>query len=218
MSYWIKEKNPDFGKIHMSWSNRSYSRMFIKILTWLLMAFVLAIISAIVVYSFVPPEKAHPLIRMLFFLVFIYGIVSAFVGCVYRGQKYSITEKELVNHQPLWKGGILAVWLRERLGVAQKYIEYLPLNKITKINKGDKHLQVVLEDEGELTVAVSPVLEVTRVVTDGTTTTRRIDGFGARLFQTDAKMDKDVLKQITEKLHALIPASREDTRYKRKHK
>lgn len=219
MSYWIKGQPIELGEALISWRCRSVSRMFIKILTWLLSAFVLAILLAIVLGPFDPHDNAHPYVRGFFLILLAYGIISAFVQNVYQGQKYLIAEKALISCQPLWKGGFLMAWLRERMGKTQKFVEYIPWDNVSKVSKTGKHLLVELKDGGgSLTVTVSPVLEFKRAAGGAKIVARRIDGLWARMFQTDKKLDKDALQQIIEKAQSASHALRESTGPKRKRK
>jgi hypothetical protein len=218
MSYWIKGNDTDLGKILVSWRHRSVSRMFIRILTWLLMAFVLSLLFAIVAAPFDPHDNVHPFVRSFFFLVLLYGIISAFLGNVYQGQQYSISERALISNQPIWKGGFLMVWLRVRLGIAHKYIEHLPWDKISNVSKADKHMQIEFSDDGNLSIAVSPVLEFVRVGESGKMVTRRIDGFWARLFEDNKKLNSNAMQHIMETARSLSQTQQQGSGSKKKRK
>lgn len=216
MSVWMKEKSPNVGAVHISWRTRSVSRMFIKILTWFLLAFVLALLAASVIAPFDPLGKAHSYIQLGFILFFLYGIVSSFVGYVYLGQQFAIAEKAVVSYQPLWKGGLLMAWLRKRWGKADQYVEFLPWKDIAKIVKSDKDLTLLLKDGMDFAIPVLPVLEFKRKAEGDKPFTREIAGFWARISKTDKVLNEYALQRIVERAHWFTGTLRTEKASKRR--
>ena len=216
MSVWLKEKSPDLGRVQISWRTRSITRMFIKILTWFLLAFVVALLAASVIAPFDPLGKAHSYIQLGFALLFLYGIVSSFFGYVYLGQEFAITEKAIISYQPLWKGGLLLVWLRKKFGKVNQYVEFLPWRNIAKILKSDKDLKLSLKDGTDFAIPVLPVLEFKRQADGEKPFTREIVGFLARLSKTDQELNEYALQRILERAQRFTGTLRSERAPKRR--
>ena len=221
MSYWLKTKNQDVGNILLSWRHRSVSRMFIRILTWLLTAFVFALLLAIILAPFDPNDTVQPYVRIFFFLILVYGIISSFWSNVYEGQEYAVSDKALLSKQSLWKGGFIMYLLRKKIMQSNKYTEHIPWEQISSTSKTDKHLQLNFKEGGNITVGVIPVLDLIRMKEDSQASgrvTRTIHGFWDRITKVDEKLDKDALKLIVEKTQSAITLLRQESGAKQKRK
>ncbi len=101
MKMWEKSKRKeDFGSILVSWRHRSTSRFFSKIFSWLLGAFVFALLTSIFFLAIGMSHLSQPAARIVFFVFFIPGIVSSYFRTIINGVEYWLTENAVVQLRP----------------------------------------------------------------------------------------------------------------------
>ena len=194
MKTWQKAKNEDLGRPLFIWRHRAISRFLTKIFTWLLGGFVSGILTAIFFAAIGLPEVAQLAARIVFFVVFILGLISAFFRNVYHGIEYRITDKAIVHIKP-WCGieSINRILGSEEKPFGQQ-VEFIGWEKAKEMKDQENSLVMVLkEKEDTVTIGVAPVASYCNVVENTAPVSF------PKLFVSDEKVNKAVLKQVVQK-------------------
>ncbi|MBN2410395.1 hypothetical protein JXQ31_01810 [candidate division KSB1 bacterium] len=194
MKTWQKVKDKDFGKSLFIWRHRAISRFFTKIFTWLLGGFVSGILTSIFFLAVGLPDVSLTAARIVFFAVFLIGVISAFFRNVYNGLEYRITENALVHVKPMC--GIESIG--RILGSAEKpfgqQFEYISWERAKEIKDENDTFMMILKDREEAAViGVAPVASYCNVGENAAPV------YFPKLFASDEKANKTVLKQIVQK-------------------
>ena len=140
------------------------------------------------------PDLSLLAARIVFFLVFIFGIISAFFRNVYYGIEYRITEKAIVHIKP-WCGieSIGRILGSEEKPLGQQ-VEYIGWEKAKELKDQDNSLVMVLKErEDTVTIGVTPVASYCNVVEN------KAPVSFPKLFTSDENVNKAVLKQVIQK-------------------
>ncbi len=194
MKTWQKVKNKDFGKPIFIWRYRAINRFFTKIFTWLLGGFVTGILTSIFFLAVGLPDVSLAAARIVFFVVFIFGLISAFFRNVYYGLEYRITETALVHVKPMC--GIESIG--RILGSVEKpfgqQFEYISWERTKELKDENNTFMMILKDNEEATIiGVAPVAGYCNVGEN------EAPVYFPKLFVSDEKVNKTVLKQIVQK-------------------
>jgi hypothetical protein len=197
MKVWKKAGKDQVGDTLFVWRHRAVNRFFAKVGSWLLGGFVFAILSSIIISIFPHPpqsiEDRTPWI--VFFIVFLAGVVNAFVRNIFNGLEFRIMKNGIANVKP--HQGFELPGFDKKDGIhpfGEKY-EYIPWNEIKEIKENENGIQVLLKNElDEIQLAVSPVVSYFDPSSDIV-----LAHNGAKLFSQDAKVDKDALKLALQK-------------------
>ena len=193
MKAWQKQKNEDLGRPLFIWRHRAISRFFTKIFTWLLGGFVSGIMTSIFFLAIGLPDLSLLAARVVFFVVFIFGVISAFFRNVYHGIEYRITDKAIVHVKP-WSGieSIGRFFGSEEKPFGQQ-AEFISWERTKEIKDQENSLVLVLKDKEDTVVAgVAPVASYLNVVEN------KAPVNFPKLFVSDEKVNKTVLKQVVQ--------------------
>lgn len=161
MKLWNKTLNGDFGEIILTWRYRDVGRFVGKIFSWLLGAFVFGILTSIFFAAIQKADMAQPLARLVFFVVFITGVVSNFFRAVVYGYQFKITEKAMVTPHPFFgweKLGIILGSEEKPFRHVNYFLNWADTKEIREIDNG---IVVVLKNENEIELAIQNVTELT---------------------------------------------------------
>jgi len=194
MKAWQKLKNEDLGKTLFIWRHRATSRFFTKIFTWLLGGFVSGIMTSIFFLAIGLPDLSLLAARIVFFVVFIFGVISAFFRNIYYGNEYRIMEKAVVQITPIC--GIESIG--RILGSADKPFgqktDFITFEKMKEMKDQENSFIVILKEKGDsLPIGVTPVAGYCNVAENEAPVNIK------NLFARDEKLNKTVLKQIVQK-------------------
>ncbi len=157
---WDKAQAWQFGDTLVEWRHRDTSKFFSKIFSWLLGAFVFGLLTSIFFAAIGLPDASLPLARLVFFVVFIMGVVSNLFRAVINGFHYAITQQALVYEHPLfgWEG------LGKLLGSDNKPFRqrfyFIKWQNVREIREQAPGFLLVLKNEHEIFVPVEPVLKL----------------------------------------------------------
>ena len=157
MKLWNKAKKVDFGEVILTWRHRDAGRFFGKIFSWLLGGFVFGILTSILLLTIQLPDIAKPAARIVFFTVFIVGVVNDLFRAILNGYEYRLTQRAIVYSHPFFG------WERvgELLGSENKpfrqtyyYFTWQELQEIRELEHG---ILLVLQNNNEIEVPVQNV-------------------------------------------------------------
>ncbi len=157
---WDKAREWQFGETLVEWRHRDSSKFLSKIFSWLLGAFVFGLLTSILFMSIGLPDASLPLARLVFFIIFIMGVVSNLFRAVLNGYHYAITQQALVYEHPLfgWEG------LGKMLGSDNKPfgLRYYSINwqHVREIREQAPGFMLILKNEQEIFIAVEPVVKL----------------------------------------------------------
>ncbi len=191
MKVWQKQKKKDLGKALFSWRYRATRRFFTKIFTWLLGGFVSGIITSIIFLIIGLPAYSATSARVVFFAVFLSGMVGAFIRNICNGLEYVISEKALVHFNPAID--IKAPKTALAHIVANRRTEYVLWDNVKEIADQDGSLLLTLKEHEEpIAIGVAPVASYSPASAE------EIAGFPG-LFKRNEKLDKEILKKVVQK-------------------
>ncbi len=194
MKAWQKQKNEDLGKPLFIWRHRAVNRFFTKIFTWILGGFVSGILTSIFFLAMGLPDYSLIAARIVFFVVFILGVISAFFRNVYYGIEYRITEKAIAHVKPMY--GIESIG--KTLGSEEKpfgqQVEFIAWEKAKEMKEQENSFVMVLKEKEETVIIdVAPVASYCNVGEN------EVPVNFPKLFVSDEKLNKTVLKQVVQK-------------------
>jgi len=190
MKNWQRLYNKDLGRRLYSWRQKSPSRFFMKILTWLLGGFVFGILTAIFFDVINLVDLAQNAGRIMFFVTFLSGTINAFFRFVVNGVEFVVMQKGLVAVKPASGFKTLAKFIEGFFPRLNKS-EYIEWQDIKEIKESDGELYVALKKEaGEFTLGVSPCLSVTVYNEDGVGKTRESHSGRFSFFRKNPEFDK----------------------------
>jgi hypothetical protein len=198
MKVWKKAGKNNVGETLFVWRHRATNRFFLKIGSWLLGGFVFAILASIIISIFPhPPRQIEDQVPwIVFFIVFMAGIVNSFIRNIYNGLEFRILKNGIANVKPQWGFELLGFDKKKGLHPFGDRYEFIPWNDIKEIKEKDDGIQLVLKnDQDDMPLAVSPVVSYFEPAGD-----MILAHNGAiKFFSQDAKVDKDVLKLVLQK-------------------
>ncbi|MBN1558805.1 hypothetical protein JW998_01045 [candidate division KSB1 bacterium] len=159
MKLWNKAKKADFGEVILTWRHRDAGRFGGKIFSWLLGGFVFGILTSILFAALQLPDVALPAARIVFFLVFILGVVNDLFRVI-LGYEYRITQQAIVSAHPFFG------WERvgELLGSANKPFRqtyyYLTWQELQEIREVERGILLVHQNGDEIKVPVHNVIKL----------------------------------------------------------
>jgi hypothetical protein len=195
MQIWQRsDKGSDLGTTLLVWRHRDVGRFISKIFSWLLGGFVLGLLTAILCDFFgIPNETGYA--RVLFFVVFIGGVIGAFFHNLVYGLHYRVTDKALLYVRPLF--GIESA---QESGLVRRpgdRIEYLPWEQIKSAEEAEGGLFLHMKDDKTVRLGVTPVVAVWLPTADGGME-KRTSAQG--LWHRSAALDKETLKLVIQKI------------------
>ncbi len=161
MKIWKNARSWTFGDTILSWRHRDASRFFWKILSWLLGGFVFGILTSIFFLAIKRPEYAQQTARLVFFVVFLAGVLSNFLRAVIYGFKYSITPTALVYSHPFFGWEKLGALLGSQDKPFRQTYYFMPWEEVKEIKEHAKGVALVLKNEEVLEIPVVSVLKLT---------------------------------------------------------
>jgi len=160
MKIWNKTTSWTFGDTIISWRQRDSAKFFWKIFSWLLGGFVFGILAAIFFIAIHRPDYAQPTARLVFFIVFLTGVLSNFFRAVVYGYKYTVTPNALIYSHPLFGWETLGKILgSDEMPFGQTY-HYVTWEEVKEIREHPKGVTIVLKNEEVLDVPVVDVLKL----------------------------------------------------------
>jgi len=129
--------------------------------------------------------------RIVFFVVFIVGVIAAFFRNIYYGLEFRVTEKALVQPNSFFGSAIT------RPGADTDPVgpraEYIPWEIVKEIADQEGTLLLPIKDHQEpLAIGVAPVAGYSPA------TPEEAAGF-PKLFKHNEKLDKEALKKVVQK-------------------
>jgi hypothetical protein len=160
MKLWNKTKTWDFGSTAITWRHRNGGQFFWKIFSWLLGAFVFGILTSIFFLIIQQPDLSLPTARMVFFVIFIAGIVSNLFRAIINGYEYKITDKALVHSHPFYGWEPLGRILGSEDKPFRIVYYCIYWQDVKEIREHQQDLTLLLKDEIEVQVPILPVMKV----------------------------------------------------------
>ena len=210
MKIWRRIKKMDLGAPLLSWRHRAPNRFFVKIFTWLLGGFVFGILTAILVdwigITFFGQNEtrmadfAQNAARIVFFVVFIGGVINAFFRNVIFGHEFRIMEKGFVHMKPIFGHDGLARLFDERKCPFFGKSVYIDWKDVKEIKESEKGVVLVLkQDDTSIQLDTSSVLSLTTYQEDGVPKTKEAKVGKLSLLTHDAAFDREAQKTIVQK-------------------
>lgn len=160
MKIWQKTKKNDFDHLVMGWRIRSVGRLFSKIFSWLLGAFVIGLLTSIFFLALQAPQLSQPMARVLFFLFFFLGISSNFYRTIVNGLEYWITGDALVQVQPFCGFEKLNSLIGGKTYPFRTEYYYIPWDNIKTVKEENEKVQIVdKQSESIIDIPVDHVLK-----------------------------------------------------------
>jgi hypothetical protein len=203
MKVWQRsKKETDFGRVLLIWRHRASGRFFSKIFSWLLGGFVMGLLASILFDTIGLEDQAIHAGRIVFFAVFIIGVISAFFRNLVYGLHYRITQKALLHIRPLcgieaWSGAGKCCFLDDRT-------EYLPWEQIKSVDESEGNLVLTLKDDNVVNLGVVPVRALWVPTADGSME-KRAPAKG--MWSRSAQLDKEALKLVLQKAREIKKAA-----------
>ena len=160
MKIWKKATTWIFNDTVLSWRHRDFSKFFWKIFSWLLGGFVFGILASITFIAVNRPEYAQTTARLVFFVVFLVGIVSNYFRAVIAGYKYIITKKALIYSHPFFgweKLGHLFGSKEKPFRQTFYYVDWIDVKELREHAKG---IELVLKNDDVLEIPVISVVKL----------------------------------------------------------
>lgn len=196
----------DFGPLLLIWRHRATGRFYGKIFSWLLGGFVMGLLASIFFNAIGLGELSLRAGRILFFLVFILGVISAFFRYVIYGLHYRITQKGLLHVRPLC--GIEKLRPAGEKLLRGDRIEFLPWDEVKSAGEAGGVLTLTLKEGQLVELGVVPVLALWLLTADGGMEKRTSAEGG---WKSSAELDKESLKLIVQKIRDLKKSSASKT-------
>ena len=143
-SWYRADHRTELGKTLLSWRQKATNKFFSKIITWLLGAFVFGMLTAILLASIGAIELAQNAARIVFFIIFICGLINAYLRNMVHGLEYRITEKALVHFRPFFGFEKMDPVNVRSLPFLRSRIEYMPWQEIKEIKDENETLLIIL--------------------------------------------------------------------------
>ncbi len=200
MKLWHRSKGENFGKTLLAWRHQSTGRFVNKIGSWLLGGFVMGILASILLNTMGLPDSGKYAGRIVFFLVFFFGVVSAFFRNVVYGLHYRITEKALIHIQPFC--GLEKLLQPNAEGVRLRWdrVVYLTWEEIKAVQDAEGSITLNLKSDDAVQLQVAPVRSLS-VVSGGNALEERTHARG--LFGHDPVFDKEAVKLIVQRIREI---------------
>ncbi|RPH95322.1 MAG: hypothetical protein EHM72_15050, partial [Calditrichaeota bacterium] len=135
MKIWQKTNLWDFQELLLEWRHRDGGRFVSKIFSWLLGAFVFAILTSIFFASIHQPDTALPAARFIFFLVFVLGMGSNFMRSYVHGYAYQITRQAIVQIHPYFGWERLGALLGSKEKPFRQVYYYIDWTEVKEIRE-----------------------------------------------------------------------------------
>ncbi len=195
MKAWKKSKASHLGETILSWRHRAKNRFWVKLGSWLLGAYVFAILSAIVMFPF--PDLAHSTVKtvpwIVFVFVYIWGVYNSFMQFLYNGTEYRIMQNGLAHIKPVFGLELPGLDKKDDIYPYGKHFEFLAWDSIQELKEEEESLHVVLKkNKGVVVLGVSPV--VSYFTREGTVKTAHNGQF--KPFDADEEFDRNAIKFI----------------------
>jgi hypothetical protein len=160
MKAWKKSRNLSrFGEPYIIWYHKAVNRFVVKIFTWLLSAFVAGILTALVCHHLNLVDAGQTLARIVFFLVFITGIIDALLENIVIGVDYRVTDKALLHVKPFFLlKPVFGLFGNKVASLAQR-VEYIEWPEVESYKQDPEKpaLSVELKKSQMVQVGVAPV-------------------------------------------------------------
>jgi len=160
MKIWEKTTAWIFGDIILSWRHRDFAKFFWKIFSWLLGGFVFGILAALFFIAIHRPDYSQPTARLVFFIVFLTGVISNFMRAVTYGYKYIVTPDALIYSHPFFGWEPLGKILGSENKPFRHTYYYVNWEEVKEIREHPKGVTIVLKNEEVLDV---PVINVSKL-------------------------------------------------------
>ncbi len=196
MKVWQRSsKGLELGRAVLIWRHRATGRFLNKIFSWFLGGFVMGLLASILFDAIGLSDQALYAGRLVFFVVFIAGSISAFFRNMVYGLHYRVTPWALLHIRPLcgieaWTGSAEG-WNRG------DRIEYLPWEQIKSVEESEGNLVLTLKNENVVSVGVAPVRAIWVPTADGGMEKRNS---AKGWWSGSAQLDKEALKLILQKI------------------
>ena len=198
MKLWQKTRSEQFGDLLFSWRYKAQNRFFTRIFTWLLSAFVFGLLTAIILSWFGLVDLAQPAARIIFFMVFIGGIIDAYFENIVAGIEYRIYQNALVHI----KSGFGRDWLKMPFP-GTKY-EFIRWNDIESIRQNDENIELIYKPTGEkIILETIPVIEYQQYGTDKAAQPLKADISRVNFFAQDRAFSNQALGRIVSRMREL---------------
>ena len=196
MRVWLRSnRQTDFGKNLLIWRHRAVNRFVGKIFSWLLGGFVMGLLASILLNGLGLGNHSLFAGRLVFFLVFIAGVISAIFHNLIYGLEFRITQKALLHVRPLFSflsGGRPA----ERCHPFDR-VEFIPWEEIKSVDESAGALAITLKQGYQLSLGVTPLLSLWTLAVNGVLE-KHVPTAGIK--KQDGKGDKEALKLIVQKI------------------
>lgn len=160
MKLWNKSFSWDFGDTILAWRVRDGGRFFWKILSWLLGAFVFGLGTSILFAAIQMPELSLPAARVVFFIVFILGVMSNLFRAIVYGYQYKITQQAIVHAHPLYGWEKLGTLLGSADKPFRQTNYYFFWQEIKDVHEKEKGLVLSLKSAHEIEIPVHNVIKL----------------------------------------------------------
>ncbi len=161
MKLWNKIFNGDFGDTILTWRYRDVGRFVGKIFSWLLGAFVFGILTSIFFAAIQQPDVALPMARLVFFIIFIIGIVSNFFRALVYGYHFKITQQAIVMAHPFFGWEQLGFLLGSKEKPFRHIDYYLKWQDIKEFRESENGITLILKKDEEIEILIKNVTELT---------------------------------------------------------
>lgn len=164
MKIWKKSSRWNFGPTLIAWRHQDVKRYISRIFfTWLLGAFVFGLLTSIFFLTIGQDHLSLPLARIVFFVIFIYGLVTDLFRYVIRGLNYQVCRDGMVYVKPYigWEPGSGTHFSQEKETVPSRYF-YIPWQDVKDIQEDEEHMLLTVKDKKEdveLAIPVKPVIK-----------------------------------------------------------
>jgi len=196
MKKWHKSNGMDLGRMLLRWRHRDVRRFYMKMLSWLLAAFIMGILTSIVCVTFGLYDQALSLSRLVFFLTLAGGLINSFFIWTVVGPEHRIYENAFVAVRPLIG---YAPWA-EKWGSVEKplgaRLEHLAWEEIKEARSQDGQLVLILKKElQELPIGVAPVLMLDQIST--------VKYADKKAGNQDDQLNRETIKLILQKIREI---------------
>ena len=193
MKTWKKLKSYQPDKVYFIWRHRNFDRFFTKIFTWILGGFVAGILTSIILPIIISPELTEILARVIFFVVTLAGILSAFYRNVVNGLEYRITNLGVVHIKPVVGFVSLANTLKSVSKLFADQYETIDWTDVKELRDEKDEFVIVFKHKEPVNIGVTPVAMYVDVEENGTPVVN------PSLFDKTDKMHGEALKLLVKK-------------------
>jgi hypothetical protein len=197
MKIWRKRKNFQLGNDLFIWRHRAVSRFATKSGTWLLAGFVMGILTSIFFAAVGFADIAQKAARIVFWLVFIGGVIDAFLRYVWFGVEYRINQKALLFVKSYINRSDFNNIPEDGRQPMGNRVYSIPWKEIDDIKPEDKKIVVVLkENAGTFELGVSPTIGYALLLDGQINKTRTLQKQGFLFSGKDAELDNETRQYI----------------------